>query len=106
MGGTAERTTDTRSCGTSRPRLNQPAVAVVDKELKRAVVIDVVIAADSNIRKTEPDKQARTDVEDTKPKILGAIGALGAVATKLEEWIQQIPRATSEGSVQKSAVLL
>ncbi|KAF7666275.1 hypothetical protein LDENG_00113730, partial [Lucifuga dentata] len=35
---------------------NQPDVVVVDKEQKRAVVIDVAVPADSNIRKKEHEK--------------------------------------------------
>ena len=35
---------------------NQPDIVVVDKERKRAVVIDVAIPADANIRKKEHKK--------------------------------------------------
>ena len=33
------------------------------------------------------------------------IRALGSVSPKLGEWLQKIPRTTSEISIQKSAVL-
>ncbi|KAF7664173.1 hypothetical protein LDENG_00185720 [Lucifuga dentata] len=35
---------------------NQPDTVVVDKEQKRAIVIDVAVPADSNIRKKEHEK--------------------------------------------------
>ncbi|KAF7652030.1 hypothetical protein LDENG_00102420 [Lucifuga dentata] len=92
---------------------NQPDV-VVDKEQKKAVVIDVAVPADSNIRKKEHQKihkyqGLKEEQEQTwkgKSKVVPVvIGALGAVNPKLEEWLQEIPGTTSEVSVQKSAVL-
>ncbi|KAF7642936.1 hypothetical protein LDENG_00248050 [Lucifuga dentata] len=38
---------------------NQPDMVVVDKEQKRAVVIDVTVPADSNIRKKEHQKMEK-----------------------------------------------
>ncbi|KAF7665893.1 hypothetical protein LDENG_00129980 [Lucifuga dentata] len=93
---------------------NQPDMVVVDKEQKRAIVIDVAVPADSNIRKKEHEKiekyqGPKEELEWTwkvKSKVVPVvIGALGAVTPKLGEWLQEIPGTTSEVSVQKSAVL-
>ncbi|KAF7643082.1 hypothetical protein LDENG_00244990 [Lucifuga dentata] len=90
---------------------NQPDMMVVNKEQKRAVVINVAIPSDGNIRKKEHEKlekyQGLQEELDRmwKVKSTVVIGALGAVTPKLGEWLQQIPGTTSEISVQKSAVL-
>ena len=81
---------------------------------KQAVVIDVAVPGDSNIKKKEYEKLEKyrglkEELERTwkvKAKVVPVvIGALGAVTPKLEEWLEQIPGTTSELSVQKSAVL-
>ena len=93
---------------------NQPDIVVVDKQKKTAVVIDVAVPNDSNIRKKEHEKLEkyqglREELERmwrVKVTVVPVvIGALGAVTPKLGEWLQQIPGTTSEISVQKSAVL-
>uniref|UniRef100_A0A669EZW7 Reverse transcriptase domain-containing protein n=1 Tax=Oreochromis niloticus TaxID=8128 RepID=A0A669EZW7_ORENI len=93
---------------------NQPDIVVVDKQKKTAVVIDVAVPNDSNIRKKEHEKLEkyqglREELERMwriKVTVVPVvIGALGAVTPKLGEWLQQIPGTTSEISVQKSAVL-
>ncbi|KAF7650224.1 hypothetical protein LDENG_00129190, partial [Lucifuga dentata] len=93
---------------------NQPDMVVVDKQQKRAVVIDVAVPADSNIRKKEHQKIQRyqglkEELERTwkvKSKVVPVVtGALRAVTPKLGEWLQGIPGTTFEVSVQKSAVL-
>ena len=93
---------------------NQPDIVVVDKEQKKAVVIDVAIPADANIRKKEHEKvekyQGLKEQLEQMWKVKASVvpvvvGALGAVTPKLGEWLQQIPGTTSETSVQKSAVL-
>ncbi|KAF7659580.1 hypothetical protein LDENG_00296350 [Lucifuga dentata] len=89
-------------------------MVAVDKEQKRAVVIDVAVPADSNIRKKEHEKikkykGLKEELEQTwkvKSKVVPVVnGALGAVTPKLGEWLQEIPGTTSEVSIQKSAVL-
>ncbi|KAF7655094.1 hypothetical protein LDENG_00060930, partial [Lucifuga dentata] len=93
---------------------NQPDMVVVDKEQKRAVVIDVAVPADSNIRKKEHQKiqkyqGLKEELErmwKVKSKVVPVVtGALGAVIPKLGAWLQEIPGTTSEVSVQKNAVL-
>ncbi|XP_068190807.1 uncharacterized protein [Antennarius striatus] len=93
---------------------NKPDIVVMDKEQKRAVVIDVAIPADANIRKKEHEKiekyqglkEQLEQMWKVKVNVVPVVvGALGAVTPKLEEWLQQIPGTTSEASVQKSAVL-
>ena len=93
---------------------SQPDIMVVDKDQKTAVMIDVALPSDSNIRKKECEKLEKYQglkeelerMRKVKAKVVpGVVGALGAVAPKLGEWLQQIPGTTSELSVQKSAVL-
>ena len=85
----------------------------MDKQKKEAVVIDVAVPSDSNIKKKEYEKLEKyqglkEELErmwKVKVKVvLVVIGALGAVTPKLEERLQQIPGTTSELSVQRSAV--
>uniref|UniRef100_A0A3B3HW39 Reverse transcriptase domain-containing protein n=1 Tax=Oryzias latipes TaxID=8090 RepID=A0A3B3HW39_ORYLA len=93
---------------------NQPDIVVVDKEQRKAVVVDVAVPSDGNIRKKEHEKLEkyqglREELEKAwKVKVTVVpvvIGALGAVTPKLEEWLQQIPGKISDISIQKSAVL-
>ncbi|KAK7930440.1 hypothetical protein WMY93_006835 [Mugilogobius chulae] len=93
---------------------NQPDIVVVDKEQRRAVVVDVAIPSDGNIRRKEHEKLEkyqglREELEKAwkvKATVVPVvIGALGAVTPKLDEWLQHIPGSTSDISVQKSAVL-
>ena len=71
---------------------NQPDIVVVDKERKRAVVIDVAIPADANIRKKEHEKvekyQGLREQLERMWKVKASVvpvvvGALGAVTPKL-----------------------
>uniref|UniRef100_A0A087XGF1 Reverse transcriptase zinc-binding domain-containing protein n=2 Tax=Poecilia formosa TaxID=48698 RepID=A0A087XGF1_POEFO len=93
---------------------NQPDIVVVDKEQRKAVVVDVAIPSDHNIRKKEHEKLEkyqglREELEKAwkvKTTVVPVvIGALGAVTPKLEQWLKQIPGTTSDISVQKCAVL-
>lgn len=58
-----------------------------------AVMIDVAVHNDSNIKEKEHEKLTLTLI----PMVIGA--------PELEEWFQQISGSTTEISVQKSAVL-
>ncbi|XP_055359974.1 uncharacterized protein LOC129603341 [Betta splendens] len=80
--------------------VNQPDIVVVDKEQRKAVVVDVAIPSNGNIRKKEHEKLEkyqglREELEKAwkvKATVVPVvIGALGAVTPKLEEWLQQIP---------------
>ena len=92
---------------------NQPDIVVIDKQKKDTVVTDIAVTRDSNIKKKEYEKLKYQGLKEepertwqVKAKVVPVmIGALGAVAPKLEEWLQQIPGTTSELSVQKSVVL-
>ncbi|KAL3988692.1 Arf-GAP with Rho-GAP domain, ANK repeat and PH domain-containing protein 1 [Sarotherodon galilaeus] len=79
---------------------NQPDIVVVDKQKKTAVVIDVAIPNDSNIRKKEHEKLEKM-LRMKVTVVTVVIGALSAVTPKLSEWLQQIPGTVSEISVQK-----
>ncbi|CAI5667744.1 unnamed protein product [Oreochromis niloticus] len=76
---------------------NQPDIVVVDKQEKTAVVIDVAVPNDSNIRKKEHEKLEkyqglREELEKMwREKVTVVIGALGGVTPKLGEWLLQIP---------------
>ncbi|KAK7930437.1 hypothetical protein WMY93_006832 [Mugilogobius chulae] len=92
---------------------NQPDIVVVDKEQRRAVVVDVAIPSDGNIRRKEHEKLEkyqglREELEKAwkvKATVVPVvIGALGAVTPKLDEWLQHIPGSTSDISVQKKTV--
>ena len=82
--------------------------------LKMAVVIDVAITAENNIRETEHEKiekhqglkEQLEQMWKVKCNVIPfVVGPLGAVTPKLGEWLQQIPGSTPEASFQKSAVL-
>lgn len=91
---------------------NQPDIRVVDKEQKRAVVIDVTIPADSNIKKKEHKKikkyQALKEQLEQMWKLKSTvfpveICTLGAVTPKRTHWLRQIPGTTSKVCVQMHA---
>ncbi|CAK6950273.1 uncharacterized protein LOC127616771 [Scomber scombrus] len=78
---------------------NQPDILLMDKQQKKAVVIDVVIPSDNSIRKKEQEKLGKYQgLKEELEKMWGVevtvvpevIGALGAVTHKQGEWIQQI----------------
>ena len=73
--------------------VNQPDIVVIDKEKKEAVVIDIAVPSNSNIKKKEYEKLEKhqglkEELERTwkvKVKVVPVvIGALGAVTPKLE----------------------
>ena len=95
-------------------KANQPDIVMVDKHHRTAVVVDVAIPCEGNIRKKEHKKLEKYQgLKEGLEKICGVkgavvpivIGALGAVTSKLDWRLHQIPRMTSEISVQKSVML-
>lgn len=81
---------------------------------KRSLAIDVAIPADSNFRTKEHEKMEKyqglqkqlEQMWKGKAEVVPVVPqALAAVSPELEECLQQIPGATSEFFVQKSAVL-
>lgn len=68
---------------------------VVDKDQRTAVVIDVAVSSDSNIRKEYEELQKYQDLKEelkgiwkVKVKVLPVVvGAFGAVTPKLGEWL-------------------
>ena len=90
---------------------NQPDVVVVDKHQRTAVVVDVAVPRDGNIRQKEHEKLEIPLLKEELEKMWSmkaaavsiVIGALGAVTPNLDWWLQQTP-TTSEISVLKSAV--
>ena len=93
---------------------NQLDIMVADKLQKKAVVTDVAISSDGNIKKKENKKLEKyqglnEEVEkmwELKAAVVSVIiKAVGAVTPKLGERVQHILETTSEISVQKSTVL-
>lgn len=87
---------------------------VANKVDKKAVMIEVAVSDDRNIRlrkgeKLEKYKELREQMERTwggKTTVIPeVIGALGAALLKLEDWLQQIPETTYKISFQMRAVL-
>ncbi|KAF7666334.1 hypothetical protein LDENG_00110960 [Lucifuga dentata] len=83
-------------------------MVVVNKEQKTAVVVNVAIPSDGNIRKKKQHEELEK-YQGLKEELDGiwkvkstvvpvVIRALGAVTPKLREWLQQIPGATPEVS--------
>uniref|UniRef100_A0A3P9LU28 D(1B) dopamine receptor n=1 Tax=Oryzias latipes TaxID=8090 RepID=A0A3P9LU28_ORYLA len=75
-----------------------PDIVVVDKEQRKAVVVDAAVPSDGNIRKKDHEELEkyqglREELEKAwKVKVTVVpvvIGALRAVTPKLEEWLQQ-----------------
>lgn len=71
---------------------NQPDIVLIDKQQKKAAVIDVAIPTDSNIKKKEHEKLEKyqglkEELEKMwkgrAPVVPVVIGALGAVTPKL-----------------------
>ena len=86
-------------------------IVMVDKEQKRAGVIDVAIPANSYTGKKEHEKMEKyqkmkeqlEQIWKVKCNVIPVvIGVTGVVTLKLGEWFKQIPGRTSEASVQKS----
>lgn len=67
----------------------QPDIVTLDKQQRKAVVVDIIIPTDGSIRKKEHQKAGEV------PAVRGALGAV----------TQQIPGETSDVCVQKSTVL-
>ena len=93
---------------------NRPDIVIIDKEKKTAIIIDVAVPSDCNIMKKEHEKidkyqGLREEMEKmwkVEAKVVPiVVGALGAVTTTLEKWLEQIPGRTTEISIQKNAIL-
>ena len=93
---------------------NRPDIVIIDKEKKTAMIIDVAVPSDCNIKKKEHEKidkyqGLREEMEKmwkVEAKVVPiVVGALGAVTTTLEKWLEQIPGRTTEISIQKNAIL-
>ena len=87
---------------------------VVDKHHRTAVVVDVAIPSNGNIRKKEHEKLEKYQgLKEELEKMWSVkaavvpivIRALEAVTSTLDWWLQQIPGTTSDISGQKSAIL-
>ena len=91
---------------------NQPDIVVVNKQEKKAIVVDVAIPRNSNTRNREHEKLEKYHVLKEELQRMWrvkalvvpvVIGELWAVTPKLGEWLQQIPGMTLEISIQKRA---
>ena len=94
-------------------RAYQPDIVVVDKQVKKVVVVDVAIPSDYNIRRKEREELEKYQVLGEELERMRGVkasavpvvrGALGVITPKLVEKLQQIPGTTSEIFVQKSTI--
>ena len=92
---------------------NQLDIYVANKSEKKAVVVNVTIPRDGNIRKKEQEtlekfqrlKEELERISGVKASVVPVVmGALWAVIRKLRDWLQEIPGIILEIVVQMSAV--
>ena len=85
----------------------QQDIAVVDRQGKKTVIIDVVTPSDSNIRKKEHENLEKYKcLKEELERMWGVkasvvTGGPRAVTPKLTEWLQQIQEITSAISAQE-----
>jgi hypothetical protein len=93
---------------------NQPDIVLVDKNKKTALIIDIAVPRDENIKEKEQekiDKYYALSVElerlwEVKTKVIPVVvGALGTVTDRLSAWLGEIPGKINEVDLQKSALL-
>ena len=97
-----------------RLKHNQPDIVLVDHRTRTCLIIDIAVPRDENIREKEQEKvdkyePLRIELErlwnvDTKV-VPVVVGALGAVTTRLPDWLSMIPGDIKEVDLQKSALL-
>ncbi|XP_067930945.1 uncharacterized protein [Watersipora subatra] len=82
--------------------VNQPDIVVVDKENKRATIIDIAVPNDYNIASKEKEKVKKylplgEEIENCwnirTTEIPVVIGALGAITPAHKMWLAQMPTA-------------
>ncbi|XP_067940204.1 uncharacterized protein [Watersipora subatra] len=87
---------------------NQPDIVVVDKENKRATIINIAVPNDYNIASKEKEKVEKYfPLGDEMEKcwnvrttvIPVVIGALGAITPAHKMWLAQIPTAINSGEL-------
>ena len=93
----------------------RPDIVVVDKVKKETMIIDVAIPEDARICDKEQEKIKKSRLLKDKTAILWqmekvlvlliVVGALGAITTKLEKYIQILGIEITIKHVQKSALL-
>ena len=93
---------------------NKPDTVIIDKVKKTAIIIDVAVPRDENIKdkeqekidKYQPLKEELEKLWEVKTKVLPVVvGSLGAVTKKLHSWLSEIPGKVDEISLQKSVLL-
>jgi hypothetical protein len=92
----------------------QPDIIVVDKEEKRATIIDIAVPNDYNIASKEKEKvekyqPLREEIErcwQVRATVVPVVvGALGAITPAHQMWLSQLPSKQESHRLQKSALL-
>lgn len=93
---------------------NRPDIVLINNKNKKGYIIDIAVPRDENIKEKELEKidkyqPLRIELErlwNVKISVIPVVvGALGAIASNLEDWLGQIPGTISEVELQKSAIL-
>ena len=93
---------------------NKPDIVIIDKKKKTAVIIDIAVPRDENIKDKEQEKSdnyqpLREELEKLwgmKTKVVPVVvGWPGAVTNKLHSWLSEIPGKVDEISLQKCVLL-
>jgi hypothetical protein len=93
---------------------NQPDIVIVDKESKKAVIIDIAVPSDFNIKSKEQEKIEKYQplaeelrrIWKVETKVVPVVvGALGALTSAHEQWLKEVPGQHTSTLIQKSALL-
>ena len=93
---------------------NQPDIVLINKPERKALIIDIAVPADTNLRDKELEKITKYQplceelrrIWNVNTKVVPVVvGALGAVTPSLQTWLAEIPGDISDLALQKSALL-
>ena len=95
---------------------NRPDIVLINYKEQTGLIIDIAVPRDENIQDKELKKidkyqSLKIELEQLKVKIMVipvVVGALGAIADRLPDWLSQTPgtiTVNSEVELQKSALL-
>ena len=93
---------------------NQPDIVLVDKGKNSAIIIDIAVPNDFNIKDKELEKITKyqplaeelSRLWKVKTKVIPVVvGALGALTSTHEQWLSEIPGEQDSNIIQKSALL-
>jgi hypothetical protein len=93
---------------------NQPDIVLIDKSKKKAIIIDIAIPNDVNIKSKEHEKITKyqplaeelSRIWKVKTKVIPVVvGALGALTSTHEQWLSEIPGQQDSNKIQKCTLL-